>query len=165
MGTEAIIRDEAERDHDAVRGVHRLAFAGEDEARLVDALRQAGDVAVSLVADHGERIVGHILFSRLEAPMRALALAPLGVRPDHQRRGIGSALVRRGLDRARRGGWAAVFVLGEPAYYERFGFDLDAASGYACAYAGPYFMIKTLGPAPVPGSGLIGYPAPFSALD
>lgn len=165
MRTEAIIRDETERDHDAVHEIHRLAFAGEEEARLVDALRHAGDVAISLVADHGENLVGHVLLSRLEAPMHALALAPVGVRPDHQGRGIGSALIRRGLDRARRGGWAAVFVLGEPAYYGRFGFDVEAARGYACAYAGPHFMIKALGSERVPAFGPIAYPAPFSALD
>src|SRR3546814_20202077 len=87
----AAIRDEAERDHGAVREVHRSAFPGEDEARLVDALRLTGDAVVSLVAERGKQIVGHALFSRLDAPMRALALAPVGVRPDRQGQGIGSA--------------------------------------------------------------------------
>lgn len=167
-----IIRDETGRDRDAVRAVHRLAFAGEDEGRLVDALRQAGDAVISLVADDGaengaedgHRIVGHALFSRLDAPMRALALAPVGIRPDHQGRGAGSALVREGLDRAERAGWAAVFVLGEPAFYGRFGFDVDAARGYACAYAGDHFMVRALGPGRIPTSGRIAYPAPFAAL-
>src|SRR3546814_16531359 len=82
----AAIRDEAERDHGAVREVHRSAFPGEDEARLVDALRLTGDAVISLVAEQAKQIVGHALFSRLDAPMRALALAPVGVRRSEERR-------------------------------------------------------------------------------
>ena len=162
--TAAAIRAEDERDHDAVRDVHRLAFANEAEGRLVDALRRSGDAVLSLVAEQDARIVGHILFSRLAAPMRALALAPVGVRPGHQGRGIGSALIREGLERARDGGWAAVFVLGDPAYYGRFGFSVAAAKGYACAYAGDYFMVRALGSRRIPEAGRIVYPAPFADL-
>src|SRR3546814_9680333 len=93
--------------------------------------------------------------------MRALALAPVGVRPDRQGQGIGSALIRNGIDRARNEGWNAVFVLGEPDYYRRFGFDADAARGYACAYAGECFMVQALGSTHIPRSGRIAYPAPF----
>ena len=81
-------------------------------------------------------VVGHVLLSRLVSPPGALALAPLAVLPDRQRRGVGSALVRAALARAREGGGAAAFVLGDPAYYGRFGFSAEAARGYASPYAG-----------------------------
>ncbi len=108
--------------------------------RIVDDLSRSGDAVISLVAEHETDIVGHILFSRLGAPMRALTLSPLGVHPDFQRAGIGSTLVRKGLERARQHGWQAVFVLGSPAYYGRFGFDATAAEGYTSPYYGWPFM-------------------------
>ena len=124
------IRDEVEADHAAVARLHRLAFGGDAEARLVDALRRSDTVAVSLVAQSDDAvIVGHVLLSRLVSPPGALGLAPLAVLPDRQRRGVGSALVRAALARAREGGWAAAFVLGDPAYYGRFGFSAEAARG------------------------------------
>jgi putative acetyltransferase len=160
-----IIRDETGRDHEAVRRVHRLAFAGEAEVLLVDALRRSGDSAIALVAEQAERVVGHVLLSRLEAPMRALALAPVGVLPEHQGQGIGSALVRAALKRAQGEGWAAVFVLGEPAFYRRFGFSIEAARGYSCLYAGEFFMVRALVPDPLPTTGRIDYPPPFGELE
>ena len=159
-----LIRDETEADHAAVGRLHRLAFGGDAEARLVDALRQSGAAAVSLVAESGGVVVGHLLLSALEAPERALALAPLAVLPDRQRQGVGSALVRAALTRAREGGWAAAFVLGDPAYYGRFGFRADAARGYASPHAGEHFLAVPLGPEPLPGVGAVVHPAPFAAL-
>ena len=72
--------------------------------------------------------------------------------------------MRAALDRAREGGWAAVFVLGDPAYYGRFGFSADAARGYASPYAGEHFLALLLGPEPLPGVGAVVHPAPFAAL-
>ena len=68
------------------------------------------------------------------------------------------------LDRAREGAWAAIFVLGDPAFYGRFGFRADAARGFASPYAGEHFMVVPLGPAPLPGIGTVVHPAPFTAL-
>ena len=96
--------------------------------------------------------------------MPALSLAPVAVLPQAQGRGIGAALIRGGLARAGRAGWHAVFVLGDPAYYARFGFSVEAASGYDCAYAGAHFMVLRLADAPIPATGRIAYPAPFAAL-
>ena len=159
------IRDEMEADHAAVARLHRLAFGGDAEARLVDALRRSDAVAVSLVAQSDDAVVvGHVLLSRLVSPPGALALAPLAVLPDRQRCGVGSALVRAALARAREGGWAAAFVLGDPAYYGRFGFSAEAARGYASPYAGKHFMAAPLGPEPLPGGGAVVYPAPFADL-
>jgi putative acetyltransferase len=159
------IRDETGRDHEAIRTVHRLAFAGEAEVLLVDALRRLGDAVISMVAEQAGQVVGHVLLSRLEAPMRALALAPVGVLPEHQGRGIGSALIRAALERAQGEGWAAVFVVGEPAFYRRFGFSVEAAQDYVCPYAGEFFMIRALVPDPLPATGRIDYPPPFGDLE
>lgn len=160
----AIIRDETKSDLAAIRTVHRLAFAGEGEARLVDALRRSGDAVLSLVAERENRVVGHVLLSRLEAPMRALALAPIGVLPDQQGRGFGSALIRAGLERARREGFDAVFVLGEPAFYRRFGFSVEDARDYESVYAGAFFMVRPLVAGSLPTAGRIDYPAAFADL-
>lgn len=72
--------------------------------------------------------------------------------PERQGRGIGSALIREGLARAEAGGWRGVFGLGEPAYYRRFGFDAEAARGFASPYAGPFLMVLPLGGA-LPATG------------
>ncbi len=159
------IRAACGADRNAIRAVHRSAFGGDAEARLVDALHQDGAAVISLVAEHGGRIVGHILFSAIEVPMHAPALAPLGVSPAHQNSGIGSALVWEGLKRGEEAGWAAVFVLGDPIYYARFGFGVDAAKNYACLYAGEHFMMRTLGDSMVAREGQLIYPPPFADLD
>jgi putative acetyltransferase len=132
---------------------------------LVDALRLSGDSVISLVAEQAGRVVGHVLLSRLGAPMRALALAPVGVLPDHQGQGIGSALIRAALERAQDQGIAAVFVVGEPAFYQRFGFSVGAARAYDCPYASDYFMIRALVSDPLPTTGRIDYPPPFGELE
>ena len=159
-----IIRDEAAGDQSAIPRVQTLAFRGPAEAKLVDDLRRSGDVVFSLVTAEGDRILGHVLFSKLHAPVRALALAPVGVHPDFQRRGIGSALIRTGLERARRDGWKAVFVLGDTAYYSRFGFSVEAAEGYLSCYSGEYFMMLPLGQRNILTTGHLVYPAPFELL-
>ncbi len=84
--------------------------------------------------------------------------------PERRRCGIGSALVRAALAHERGGGWAVAFVLGDPAYYGRFGFHADAARGYASPYAGKHFQAAPLGPEPLSGVGAVVYPTPFAAL-
>ena len=97
-----VIREETPADYDAIREVNRLAFQRESEARLVDQLRTDGDVVASLVAVEGDQVVGHIMLSKLPIEtaaqaLRGAALAPMAVRPDLQRQGIGSALIKRGI--------------------------------------------------------------------
>lgn len=163
MQARSSIRPERPEDRQAIYQVHQQAFGGDAEPQLVDALRASGDAAVSLVTDVDGAVVAHVLFSRLDAPMRALALAPVAVFPAHQGQGVGSALIRAGIRQAQLTGWEAVFVLGEPAYYRRFGFEAEAAKGFDCVYAGDHFMVLYLGP-PRSTSGTLLYPAPFASL-
>ena len=163
VGKRMIIRDEASDDRSAIHEVHRLAFRGTAEPKLVDDLRRSGDAVISLVAADGNQILGHVVFSELQAPMRALALAPVGVRPDSQRHGTSSALIRKGLERARRDGWEAVFVLGDTGYYSRFGCSVEAAEGYTSPYSDDHFMVLLLGSGDLPAAGNLVYPPPFES--
>ena len=134
------VRVEEPADLPAVHAVNRAAFESAVEADLVDALRAQTAEAISLVAEDGT-IVGHIMFSPVRLTgvpeLRAMALAPMSVMPGHQRTGIGSALVRDGLAECRRRGVEAVFVVGHPDYYPRFGFRRAADFGITCQFDVP----------------------------
>ena len=121
------IRSDTPADHPAIRALHERAFGGPAEGRLVDMLRAANKAWVSLVALQQNRVIGHILFSPVtvaQAPKNlcAVGLAPMSVLPEFQNRGIGSRLVREGLEACQRKGYDLVVVLGHPKYYPRFGF-------------------------------------------
>lgn len=127
------------------------AFEQGQEARLVDDLRSGGQLIVSLVAEWDSQICGYVALSRLRSPSKSLALAPVAVTPHLQNRGIGAALIKQAIQSAAAQGWRMIFVLGDPNYYSRFGFSTDAAKGYPCPFAGPYFMALQLdGEAPPP---------------
>ena len=138
------IRPERAGDHAAIRSVVGEAFGGAQEAHLVDDLRSGGALAVSLVAEHKGRICGHVALSWLRSPPHALALAPLAVSRDHQRRGIGSTLVHGAIDLAQQQDAKIIFVLGDPGYYKRFGFSAEVAAPFPSPYAGPHFMARRL---------------------
>ena len=117
------IRAESPADEAAVRAVHRSAFPGDTEARLVDAIRANGNATVSLVAVADGRVAGHVLFSPVEVEgERGLGLAPVAVLPDLQGKGIGGELIKAGIRACRELGAKFIVVLGEPRYYKRFGF-------------------------------------------
>jgi putative acetyltransferase len=161
-----MVRPEEAGDRAAIHDLVIAAFGQSAEADLIDRLRANGDTVLSLVACEAqspERALGHILFSRLAAPFRALTLAPLAVAPGRQRSGIGSRLVRDGLDLARAGGWQSVFVLGDPAFYRRFGFDAHLATRFRTPYDGPHLMALMLAGA-APSAAPIRWPKAFSAL-
>lgn len=159
-------RSERSADHPAIRHIHRKAFGRDVEADLVEVLRREGSSVLSLVAEEHGRILGHVMFSRMEAPFRALGLAPIAVVPERQGEGIGSLLIGAGLAQARAEGWEGVFVLGEPAYYARFGFEAKLASGFQSPYAGPYFMAIALqGPELPCASGRVDYASAFAGIE
>jgi putative acetyltransferase len=163
------IRRETEVDIPAIRKVNRTAFAGEDEARLVNFLRDGGYAKLSLVAEEGGRIVGHIMFS--EAVIRtargevaALALGPVAMTPERQGQGIGSALVREGLDHCAKTLYRSVFLVGVPGYYPRFGFSAELAGNLSSAYSGEAFMGLELAPGSLAGvTGEFEFAPPFEA--
>lgn len=133
-----------------MRLVNQLAFGRSSEGALVDALRGVPD-AISLVATIEARIVGHILFTPvqvegLEPRVPAVGLAPMAVLPEYQRQGIGSQLVRAGLDACRSHGHGLVVVVGHPAFYPRFGFVRASTTGleYEHAVRPEAFMVLEL---------------------
>lgn len=153
-----------------VLALNRLAFAGEEEARIIAALTRDDLAVLSLVVTEGEKVTGHILFSRLEVevdgrPVKAVALAPMAVLPDHQNKGIGSALVKRGVDLLAARGFEAVLVVGHTEFYPRFGFSAEAVRHIACPFQGlDAFMGLELKPGALAGeSGTCRYPAAFAA--
>jgi putative acetyltransferase len=164
---EVVIRDETPADVPAVRELNRRAFGRDAEADLVDALRAGGYARLSLVAAQGGLVVGHALFSRLTVEtasgvVEALALAPVAVLPDRQRRRIGSGLIRDGLAACRGRGHRAVVVLGDAAYYPRFGFSAALAGRLRSPFPGPHFMALELVPGALAGvEGEVRYPPPF----
>lgn len=121
------IRPERPEDQATIHQLAVAAYGREDEAEVVDQLRQARAVALALTAEEDGRVVGHIVFSMVTVNSTsdvwtALGLGPMVVAPDRQGRGIGTALVRAGLDECRKTGAEVVVVLGRPDYYPRFGF-------------------------------------------
>ena len=144
-----IIRPETAADGGAIGDVNCAAFGGCDETDLVDRLRADGDLLLSLVADDDGRIVGHCGFSRLtihntSEAAGAVSLAPVAVLPAEQRRGLGQMLIRDGIARLRTAGETLIFVLGDPRYYARFGFDASAATAYRTPYDGIYMQVLRL---------------------
>lgn len=166
-----LIRPERVEDYGVIAEVNRLAFGQENEARLVEAIRAAPefDSALSLVAIRNDRIVGHILFSRIAIESEweshpALALAPMAVLPKYQRQGIGSDLVRTGLDTCRRLEHGVVVVLGHPEYYPRFGFERASTFDIEAPFEVPdeAFMAFALKAGKLEGTrGVIRYPLAF----
>jgi len=146
-----------------VRTVHLAAFPTAEEADIVDRLDRDGDVLVSLVAEEAGEIVGHILFERVMiGDIPAASLAPMAVKPEWQRRGIGSALVRKGLEECRVIGERIVVVLGHADYYPRFGFSEELARPLEGFAAGPVWMAMELVPGALAGlHGKVLYPKAF----
>jgi putative acetyltransferase len=166
-----LIRAETDADIPAIHAVNAAAFPTPAEADLVDALRRQARPLVSLVAEQDGAVVGQILFSPVSLPSRPdlklLGLAPMAVVPEHQRGGIGSALVRAGLAECRQLGASAVVVLGHPEYYPRFGFQPSVRFGLRSEYDVPeeVFMVLELVPGSLSGaSGTVQYHPAFSSV-
>lgn len=146
-----LIRPEQPADHAAIRQVNLLAFDGEPEANLVEALRRNADPIISLVAEDESEVVGHIMFSPVsidgELGGSIMGLAPMAVAPARQRQGIGTALVRAGIEACRAAGCRGIVVLGHPDFYPRFGFKPASAYGLQSEYVVPdeAFMALPLG--------------------
>lgn len=165
-----IVREERERDRGEVHAVNLAAFDTPMEAALVDKLREEAQSAISMVVLDGERVVGQIMFSPValsgHEDLRIAGLGPMAVEPAHQRKGLGSALVRAGLERCKEQGYGAVVVLGHPEYYPRFGFAPAARFDICCEYEAPQeaFMSIELEPGYLENAaGTIRYHSAFPA--
>lgn len=138
MTSSVEIRAETPEDIGAIRSVVEASFPTAAEARLVDALRAAGDLSLSLVAIGAGRVVGHIAFSpvTLHGVMIGMGLAPVAVEEGSRQRGIASRLIRAGLERCHQDGSRFVVVLGDPVFYAKFGFRSASLWGLRDEYGG-----------------------------
>ena len=162
------VRPERPDDAPAIFVVHASSFPTDAEARLVDQLRAAGRLLVSLVAESGGAVVGHVAFSPVTVVggEAGAGLAPLAVAGPARRQGVAAALVRAGLEACRAAGIGWAVLLGNPAYYGRFGFRPAASAGLTDEYGGgPAFQALELAPGMLPiGAGLVRYAPEFAAL-
>lgn len=150
---ELYVRGEKAADYADIYEINKLAFGREDESRLIEDIRKTKnyEFGFSLVAVKEDKILGHALFSKAFVVhkgrrFKCLALGPIAVLPEHQRKGIGKALIAEGFERAKEVGFGAVVVLGDPAYYEQFGFKPSTAYKVRCSFAPApeYFMVKEI---------------------
>ena len=159
------IRLETPADHLAIKNVTTAAFGQKDEAQLIQRLREDGSVILSLVATNDAgRVIGHLMFTDLiiEGIENAAALAPMSVHPDHQKKRIGTAMIKEGLEICRSLEINVIVVLGHEMYYPRFGFSADLARCLDAPLSGPALMALELTPGTLSGSDLkVTYPAAF----
>ena len=160
------VRDERPDDLAAIREVNDRAFDQPLEGRIVDALRAHGAVQLSLVAEVEGQVVGHILFSPITGPGGVVGsgLGPMAVTPDHQKRGVGAALIAAALPRLRDAGFPFVVVLGHDGYYTRFGFGPASRHGLRCEWDVPdeSFMVHVIDVgATTAAAGLVRYRPEF----
>jgi putative acetyltransferase len=168
------IRPERPEDIASIDEINRLAFGGEEEAKLIKAIRGSDYFIpeLSLVAVEDDRIVGHILFSPVtiessESSVTALALAPMAVVPEYQNKGSGTDLVKHGLEVCKKLCHTIVIVVGHPEYYSRFGFKPAREYGLEAPFEVPddAFMALEL----VPGAlknvrGMVKYNPAFDLV-
>lgn len=163
----AVIRLAEARDGAQIRDLLEACFPGFGEADLVNALRRDGDIVLSLAAEDEGVVVGYLAFSRLniedeDVVHPAVALAPLAVYPEYQQQGVATRLVREAHACLAYMGERLAIVLGEPAYYGRFGYSHKRAAYFTSDYQSPYLMAISFGAAP--WEGRLVYPAAFADL-
>lgn len=151
-------------DAQAIAALNEAAFGGPDEAEIVRKLDADGDNLLSLVAHDDREILGHVQFFPIlvDGADIAAGFGPMSVTPARQKRGIGSGLLRFGLQMMEGAGRQLVFVLGHPDYYPRFGFSAEAAQAFDAPWSGPAFMALRFAKTG-PQSGMLTYPQAFGA--
>ena len=164
-----IVRTESSGDADAIYAVHAASFPAEGEARLVDALRAGGRLSVSLVAELDGAVIGHVAFSPVTTGdgVEGVGLGPIAVVEGERERGIGARLVEEGVAACRVAGFGWAVVLGDPAYYGRFGFRAAREFGLSDEYrGGDAFQALELIEGSLPrGAGLVRYAPEFAELE
>ncbi|MEH3039974.1 MAG: N-acetyltransferase [Sphingomonas paucimobilis] len=166
----SVIRAATGADAPAVDALLRTCFPRDEEARLVQQLAIDGDLVLVLVAEDDGAVVGTIAGSRMQVTadtreIAAVAIAPLAVAKAARGQGVGEALVAAAIAHLRSAGAELAFVLGDPAYYGRFGFDATTARGFHSPYAGEYFLGIRLNDGPcVHTPGAASHARAFAAL-
>jgi putative acetyltransferase len=169
-----IIRQEIASDYEKVYEINKLAFQQESESKIIEQIRKGNNFIpeLSLVAEVNSEIVGHILFSKIkivgDSTFDSLALAPMAVIPEFQKRGIGSKLIRRGIEKAKELGFDSIIVLGHKDYYPKFGFQKASKWGIQCPFEAPEeaFMAIELTEKALDGkSGIVHYPDEFMEVE
>ncbi len=166
-----IIRREESADIPKIRRVNKEAFETQMEADLVDALREDGAVVISLVAIDKSEIIGHILFTKVSLEgfdIPIIGIGPMAVLPEHQGKGVGTQLMKVGLEECELKNYEAVVVLGYQDYYTRFGFSPSIEYGIKSEYDVPpeVFMVKELKKGVLVGkSSTIKYHSLFSEFE
>lgn len=171
-GKPLILRDETAADITAIAKLNQAAFGRADEARLVDALRAANRLTLSLIAIADGEVVGHVAFSPVtitgvRGTTTAIGLAPMAVGPTWQRRGVGFRLIDDSLDRLRDAGHRVVVVLGHPGYYPRFGFAPASRVGLRWEHPAPdeaFMAIELVPGALAEVAGVVRYCPEFAAV-
>lgn len=158
------VRPVTPADYTAISVLVVSAFGQNNEHRLIETLREAGAIALELVALRDGQIVGHICFSQMDAPQGWWALAPVSVAIAHQGKGVGGELIRCGLDRARQDAASAVVVLGNPSYYRRFGFVFDGASALSTPFPIQYTGLFAIAPEAATAAVALSYPRAFDVV-
>ena len=166
-----IIRARNDADEQRIAFVVRRAFGGEAEVQLIADLRAEGAMVGEFAAERGGAgIVGYVAFSHLDVRtldkrIEAAALGPLAVLPTHQRKGVGRALVEHGLGSLTEMKIEIAVVLGDPAFYSRFGFSALPARLLQAPYSGDAFQVLELAPGALgKRNWRVGYPAAFAKL-
>ena len=161
------IRAEKESDEHLITEIHDRAFNNPDEGKIIKNLRNNNNLTISFVAEIEQNIVGHIAYSPVfhENKIIGLGLGPVGVLPDFQKQGIGSALIQAGNERAFREGFSSIFVLGDVDYYAKFGFEPAKKYNFFSLFdpEGNHFMITQRKGEPSPEKRLVHYCEEFHA--
>ncbi len=165
-----LIRKEEKKDFKEIYEVNRLAFGQDNEGKLINRIRDGINFIpdLSLVAVAGDKIVGHILFSKIKiigsSAFETLALAPMAVTPAFQRKGIGSELIKKGMSKAKELGFDSIIVVGHKEYYPRFGFEKASRWNIKCPFEVPdeaFMAVELTEIALEEKAGTVRYPDEF----
>jgi len=166
-----IVRQESEKDYHCITQCNDLAFKQKGEGTLVEAIRKNPKFIpeLSLVAEDDSEIIGHILFFPIvieseQNNFSSLSLAPMSVLPEYQNKGIGTELVRSGLEKARELGFESVMVLGHEKYYPRFGFKPASNWNIKSPFPVPdeaFMSIELIPDALIKVNGIVIYPKEY----
>jgi len=165
-----LVRKEEEKDYKKIYEVNKLAFGQENESKLIEKIRKGKNFIpdLSLVAEIGNKIVGHIMFSKIiivgSSVFETLALAPMAVIPAFQKQGIGSELIKKGMARAKELGFDYIIVLGHKDYYPKFGFERASKWNIKCPFEVPdeaFMAIELTEKSLEDKAGTVKYPNEF----